>query len=379
MAKLPRASATHQNKIGDAFWAILIWHKFLGNCPIVKRKRSNGKSDPGLDKISPEGSESKSDFQETIFQFYPEICFEAVVHVCLNCVFIIASTLFVINVVFAKPFVLESLIDFTRFPEFIQPINDSVCLNGYNTGQIKFMEVLFVKFGGIMFQMVAMTELFFSWWTGKDFARFLNNWSFFTEQFIQEFGLSYTNAWKDSALQLRRFKKILLGIYAIVPTFFFLPLFTITSLQYNDWTNVFVMIVLFLQIIPRSLMEDAKILFSYKMLQTCYLEIEKGITAAAQHEGAKLDAATIKAWGNLLEIVRSQGSLLQKTQSVGQLTLMLFSTIFVTLLIFVVVNSNALMDGSGKICFQCLAVGFPIFYIGRLYLKVLVAERVTIE
>ncbi|CAG7717675.1 unnamed protein product [Allacma fusca] len=262
--------------IAKEFWSILFLLKCLGNCPLVKRRietKSNNKSSPGDPEILPVSTSA------IIYQFYPKISLDVIFQVILNSIYTSATILFMVNVVFRTPFIAPSLQDFKNFPSFIRPQNDSECINGYNSSQIELLEIIFGRAGAFLYQIVTIVEIVFSWWTAKDFARF----------------------------------------------------------------------------------------------------IKKDITGVVERDVGKVQAETIKAWGDLLEDFRSQSALLQKTQSTMQLILLAFFTISSTIFIFVAVNISAIENDDGKIYFLCLAVGFPIISIARLYGKIISAEKVTME
>ncbi|CAG7818114.1 unnamed protein product [Allacma fusca] len=366
----------HRCEITEELWPILLLLKCLGNCPLVKQ-RIQTKS---ISESCPSDSEiNEISATAIIYQFYPKISLGVILQVVLNFIYITASTLYAVNVTFRTPFIAPSLQDYKNFPSFIRPQNDSECINGYNASQIELLDIIYGRAGALFYQLVLIMELVFSWWTAKDFARFVNNWEIFRHKYEQQFDPSYNNAWRNITLNLCRFKKKLLIVYTAIPVSFFIPVFALLNIKFSHWTQITFMISSTLQLIPRSLLEDAQMLFSYKILESCYIEVKKDIAAVVERDMGKVKAETIKAWGDLIDNVRSQSTLLQKTQSTMQLILLAFFTVSSTLFIFVTVNSNAIENDDSKIYFLCLAVGFPIFAIARLYAKIISAEKVTME
>ncbi|CAG7717674.1 unnamed protein product [Allacma fusca] len=375
MANSEKSPKQNKSEIAEELWPILFLLKCLGNCPLVKQRIEI----QSISKSSRDTEIPEATAKAIVYQFYPKISFGIVFHVILNFIFITVNILYVVNVIFRKPFIATSLQDYKNFPSFIRPKNDSECINGYNTSQIELLEILFGRVGALLYQLVAFMELVFSWWTAKDFARFVNNWQFFRQNYEQQFHPYPNNAWHNIARNLRRFKKKLFIIYTAIPALFFIPVFALTSISYLHWANVAFLISSTVQIIPRSLLEDVKMLFSYKILQLFYIEIQKDIAVVVERDKGKVQAETIKAWGDLLDSIQNQSTLLLRTQSTMQLTLVAFSTVSTTIFIFLAVNSKAIENDENKIYFLCLAVGFPIISIARLYFKIISAEKLTME
>ncbi|CAG7818113.1 unnamed protein product [Allacma fusca] len=375
----PKYVAPHNNKIAEEFWSILTWLKFLGNCPIVKQKRGHKNIDVHTHNVvaDVEIGLKKVQEDEVNFGIYTKITFEAIWHVILNAVFITMGVLFTINVVFANKFFTESLYMYVDFPKFIQPQNQSLCLEGYNVNQIKFLKIVFVKIANTCFELLVFLEFAFSLGSAKSFAKFLNNWGIFMKKFEKEFCRLHFDAVFMITVHIRRFKKILFIIYAIVSVLLFIP-FNFSNIYQRKWDNMTFTVVSFLQFIPRSLMEDLKALVSYKTLEVSYLEVGNTISARAEKEGLNIQASTIKGWGDLIEIIRNQSNLLQETQSSAQLSLIGISTILSTIYIFLAVNYKAI-DEDGKTFFLLLVLGILIFSLVRLYFKIVAAEKITMQ
>ncbi|CAG7724627.1 unnamed protein product [Allacma fusca] len=376
MCTSDRCQSKNKCEIGEELWPILVLLKCLGNCPLVKR-RIETKS---ISTSCPCDSErNQASASAIVYQFYSTISLEAIFQVMLNFIYITASILYVGNVVLQKSFIATSLQANKTFPSFIRPQNDSDCINGYNASQIELLDFLFGKVEALLYQLVTTMELVSSWWTAKDFARFVNNWQFFRQKYEQQFNPSYNNAWHNIVLNLRHFKKKLLIIYTTIPVLFFIPVFALSHANDSHWINIIVLIASTMQLIPRSLLEDAKMLLSYKILQSYFIEIQNDIAVVVERDKGKVQAETIKAWGDILDYIRTQSILLLKTQSTMQLTLVAFSTVSTTIFIFVAVNSKAIENDENKIYFLCMAVGYPVFFITRLYVKIISAEKLTTE
>ena len=161
----------------------------------------------------------------------------------------------------------SSLRSYQNFPKFLDSNETEKYQDFY------MMKTLTTSTIFLVFPLIEVLEILFGWLTCPCFLSFLNQWKFFEREFQDNFGrvLSLENEFFP---KIQAMRKKLLVFYVGLPTCILMSSILLENLSKNfTLVNAIFTLLSTVQLVPRSLLEDSKLILSCKILEESYTQV----------------------------------------------------------------------------------------------------------
>ncbi|CAG7731205.1 unnamed protein product [Allacma fusca] len=287
--------------------------------------------------------------------------------------------IFITHTIFKWYFLFGEEIRYT-FTRSEEKFKNEILLVGANksAAQNTFYAVLLF----MAFQELVM--LVSSWESSSKLAGFLNNWASLRKQFSQTF--TNEDRPQSELLQLNppigplirtriAWSDILLCCYVLGSVLFPIVLTSMVLDTNTPMVQIWSLITYSCHYITTEVLEDVKNALIYKSCRDAFKQTRSRI-AEAIHWG-KLNEDKVQAWRHLIKEIQSQCELAGICIMPMQLTFLLNILISGTMCIYVCMNS--LGSSLNSIATSFFTGSMFLWWIARLYFKVLLAEKITAE
>ncbi|CAG7833062.1 unnamed protein product [Allacma fusca] len=336
------------NQISEPFRLVVAVLKALGNSPISSRRIS---------------SRSVNEPERVIFEvnYFSVTTISSAVIAFLM---LILSSLFFINIGLGQSFLVTGIISYHDFDRILREEESSA-------NPVRGM----VQKTYVITACIMVGELISRWWHAKKFVHFLNKWNGFELKLAKAFPhFDYDYDF----LTLMNLRDNLILFYVTYPSMVLIPAFLVV---YCSRFNVFAKLLGILicsQFIAVSLLEDVKVIMSYKALQQAFHQVRKCIVHFKKI-GGTMDADVALSWGQLIQYIREQCDRASRYQKFEELFRLIGYTGLVTLFVYIILNGWDHAQKRGSVLFILSSVGYGGMLLGRIYFKAVMADEIAQE